>query len=213
MMKRVILLLSLVLGGCSLLSAQEVGRWSIGLSGLSGSAGPSLHAVKITETKLMPSVHYRLFGDLSLGIALDLPLSKPKKFENRVLSTSAVELQLRQGLSLYKGLKISLTAVGMVGTTGAYRSELGGPWWRGPHKNIEYRWLVGLRPSIAYAFGTHWGLELGYGFVGYRSQKELGHTAYLPGTSKDETYPKGAWGFDAGASWANSLRLGLTYSF
>lgn len=225
MIKKIIVGLALLAGICVSAEAQNIGRWTFSLSGVSGDVNSVWHLYSevekahITETKLIPSLRYRLWGGLSVGVALDLPLSRPKDKLVRSLSTSAVELQLSQRIPLYRGLSFSLSAVGLIGHTGAYHSDRGVENVSGEmylcatYDHIRLRWLAGLRPTLSYSFGRHWAVELGYGFWGYRSQEDVWHTAYrVYEPAKSKTYPKGAWGFDAGATWANSLRIGVAYT-
>lgn len=204
------------------LSSQEHKKWTVSLSENCGYVENNSYDLnKYFNITLIPSIRYNFTPNISLGVSALLPLAKANKDSYSYSYTTGGELYLKGSFEVWHNLKLSLSAVGLVGITGPYKVVnqlllISSPFPPDDprHKNIEvkyqsYRWLVGLRPSISYNFNDNWSLKLGYGFLGYRSNKELGNTAIVEGSDP----PKGAWGFNSEMGWGNGFRIGIGYSF
>ena len=220
-MKR-FLLMSLALLACSslTLSAQEQKHWTMGLSALHGSLADDEHAQSIGQgVTFAPSIRYYFRPSWSVGVSALLPAAKSGD-PQALYYTTAGELSLRKDFELLPKFKLSLSAVGMCGLIGPYKHTKNMVEYAQPagsaavHGNLKlehqnYRYLFGLRPSISYQFTPNWELELGYGFLGYRSNADIDDTVYIKG----ERLKGAAWGFDNTLGWGNALRIGLLYSF
>lgn len=224
-MKKIILFLAF-LGLCygSRISAQEFKRWQFGVAGAYGKLQNDIHtdygnySVDAMGLTIMPSLRYYLNNNWSVAGALLLPVAT-KGGDYSVYYTTGVELSLRRDIEVVKGLKISLSAVALGGLTGPY-AVVRSRWdFALPialpvgeeisSSDVPFRWQIGVRPTVSYQFAnSSWGLELSYGFLGYRSREELSQNYSL---SHDA--PKGKFGFSSEMGWGNALRLGLTYSF
>lgn len=215
------LLLTLMLSGIGTrLSAQEgYDRWAIGLSGVYGDLGNGQGDKGLA---FVPSVRYQFAKDWSVTGSLLLPLATEKS-DHSHFYTTGLELGLRRDFEIMPKLRLSLSAVGMWGIMGPYK-VVNEPFWgvdSSPYppghpstpkidlKIHDTRYLVGLRPSISYQFASRWSVELGYGFLGYRSSKSNDDTDVLVGKKKREM----TWGWNDEMCWGNSLRLGVSYSF
>lgn len=217
-MRRIGLLLCVTLALVSLgtrLSAQEdYKRWTIGLSGVYGDLGNGEGNKGLT---FVPSVRYQFAKDWSASGALLLPLASERS-DYAPYYTTGLELGVRRDFEVMPKLRLSLSAVGMWGIVGPYEVVHypieASPYPPGHPKHVavevtarDTRYLVGLRPSVSYRFTSRWSVELGYGFFGYRSSKDIGKTISLSNEFK------GAWGWNDEMGWGNSLRLGVSYSF
>ena len=198
-MKRFLLMsLALLAYSTLTLSAQEQKHWTVGLSALHGSLADDEHAQSIGQgVTFAPSIRYYFRPSWSVGVSALLPAAKSGDPQ-----------------ALY------YTAVGMCGLIGPYKHTKKMVEYTQPvgsadvHGNLKlehqnYRYLFGLRPSISYQFTPNWELELGYGFLGYRSNADIDDTVYIKG----ERLKGAAWGFDNTLGWGNALRIGLLYSF
>lgn len=192
------------------LSAQEdYKRWTIGLSGVYGDLGNGKGNNGLT---FVPSVRYQLAKDWSASGALLLPLATEQS-DYAEYYTTGLELGVRRDFEVAPRLRLSLSAVGMWGIIGPYEKVVlcaspyprESPYWV-DLRSQKHRYLVGLRPSVSYQFTSRWSVELGYGFVGYRSSRDIGEVIYVSGKLK------GAWGWNDEMGWGNSLRLGVAYS-
>lgn len=211
-MKRLLLSLVLLFALASQAVAQDFKRWTIQVAGAYGTSREDLFT-KIHSFALTPSIRYNLSPNLGAGLALHLPMAFPRS-ENSIYHTSGIELQLRPSLEVLPQFRISLSLIGLLGTLGAYENAEvyvdapPGPFHKPlDYRRIRYRWEVGLRPSISYQFSPKWAVELGYGFIGYRSQRDLDDVFYI------NEVPPGSWGLDDQGAWGNALRFGLSYSF
>lgn len=177
---------------------------------------------------VVPSVAYGFNKNLSLGASFLLPLATEKN-EVATAYTSGCELYLNGHIELFSNFRVSLSLIGMLGTTGAYKSFKGDNRysskyadWDSPYfdpyyedgevRYQSYRWQVGLRPSISYHITPNWFFELSYGLLGYRSHKDLCHN-YSVNEPLNNGRRRGAWGFNSELGWGNALRLGIGYSF
>ncbi|KGN70275.1 outer membrane beta-barrel protein [Porphyromonas sp. COT-239 OH1446] len=215
-MKRLTLLVLCLLSGLwTNLSAQDHPRWTIGLSAQYGTL--ARESDRTMGAALIPSVRYHFGSSWSVGGALHLPLASARG-DWAVCHTTGLELSLSRGFELLPQLRLTLSAVGLWGITGPYKVVSntvdaalppGDPGYG--KLRVDYqssRWLVGLRPGLSYRFARGWSVELGYGLLGYRSNKMLDETYTFDGKSRE-----GAWGFNTEAGWGNGLRVGLSYSF
>lgn len=234
-------LMGLLLFGISLV-AQESKRWTIGLSFEYGLLTHKPIKPKHPQGYLIvPSLRYNFDNNWSIGLNVLLPLKNTTKYTSlasfyKVVEgfhyTTGGELFATKSIEPIRRLRISLSAVTLLGITGNYKqikfpigvygsnsssgqsnSDIEGS--RVVHK--YWRWAVGLRPKISYQFSPTWGIELGYGFWGYRSQKDMVHDSYYNRYyykgKKESTPTSGAWGFNRQVGWGNGLKVGLTWSF
>ena len=226
-MKRIILLLVFLGLGLNL-SSQEHKKWTVSLSENCGQVDRDFidfrykNINSFQNITLVPSIRYNFTPYISLGLSALLPIVIEKD-EYAPSYTTGGELYVKGALEVLPNLKLLLSAVGMVGITGPYKVLKEDIRWEcalppdSPYHGMcktpdieyqTYRWLVGLRPSISYNFNPNWSLELGYGFLGYRSNKRLSATTIIDGVK-----PKGAWGFNSEMGWGNGLNIGIGYSF
>ncbi|KGN70276.1 outer membrane beta-barrel protein [Porphyromonas sp. COT-239 OH1446] len=215
-MKRLTLLVLCLLSGLwTNLSAQDHPRWTIGLSAQSGTLIENNFRPKAAA--LTPSVRYHFGSRWSVGGALLLPWATAKS-DRAVCYTTGLELSLQRAFEVKRDLHLTLSAVGLWGITGPYEvvsntvvaslSPLDPNYGK---LRIDYqssRWLVGLRPGLSYRFARGWSAEVSYGLLGYRSNKVLDETHTSDGESRE-----GAWGFNTEVGWGNGLRVGVSYSF
>lgn len=202
-MKRIILLFMISMFGVSLVSAQNIKRWTVDVSFLTGSV---YHDALYPNTKgsaLVPSVFYSIGSNRSVGLSLLLPLANEDTEYSHSYTTGA-ELSFKQDFEIPPKFKVSLSALGMFGVTGPYKGVkdhvVGGT-------SIEFyttRWLVGIRPNISYQITPKWSANLSYGFLGYMSDNDI---------SNNYVKNSGKWGFNDEMGWGNSLRVGFSYSF
>lgn len=231
-MKKVLYsLLGLLLLGANLV-AQETKHWTIGLTVEHGRLSHEYDELGKGDV-LIPSIRYNFNNNWSVGLNALLPLSTTKDTSVRSFSkivrglhyTTGGELSVTKSIEPIRKLKISLSAVALLGIIGNYKKleyqfVYGGNGLYGQHnsntdtysvvRHKHWRWAVGLRPKVSYQFSPTWGVELSYGFWGYRSQNEMIQDSYYL-EEKDST--SGAWGFNDELGWGNGWRLGITYSF
>lgn len=69
-----------------------------------------------------------------------------------------------------------------------------------------YRWQIGVSPQLSLGLWGGLSLQASYGFLGYFSHKDVGYSS----RSQNKF---GYLGFSDDASFSNSLRLGLSYTF
>lgn len=201
-MKRIILFFMISMLGVSLVSAQNIKRWTVDVSFLTGSV---YHDALYSDTKgsaLVPSLFYNISSNRSVGLSLLLPLANEDTEYSHSYTTGA-ELSFKQEFEILPKFKISLSALGMFGVTGPYKA-ITGYMIGGKVDYDKTRWLVGIRPNISYQITPNWSANLGYGFLGYMSDNDI-----------EDTYVKnsGKWGFNDEMGWGNSLRVGVNYSF
>lgn len=212
-MKRLTLLLCLALGLHLSLWGQGFQRWTIGLSSMYEELEGHSDSRGVV---LVPSLRYNLAPGWSIGSAFLLPLATIEHASAK-LFTTGVELSLRREMEVAPNLLLSLSAVGLWGIIGPYE-KMGAPCCaimprmgstERPEVHVQsYRWLVGLRPAVSYRFSSRWRMELGYGFLGYRSNKDLDDTYRVEDDKRID-----AWGLNAQMGWGNSFRLGVGYTF
>lgn len=195
-------------------NAQENHRWTIGFSASYARLDPVFSDKGLV---FLPSLRYHLDRDWSLGLSLHLPDAN-KNHNLAILYTTGAEVGLRREVELFPRLRLGLSAIALIGLTGPYTaiklpydtssvpSER--PYYSADIDYQSIRWQVGLRPSLSYRFAKAWGVELSYGFLGYRSHEDLWTNAIINGKR-----PKGAWAWNDQFGWGNALRFGLTYSF
>lgn len=223
-MKRVIYIVMLLWFAFNL-KAQEYKKWTVSVSQIYGKVQSKTIDRGFV---VVPSVAYGFNKNLSLGASFLLPLATEKS-EVAIAYTTGCELYLNGHLELFSNFRVSLSAIGMLGTTGAYKSLKAyndyhwtyvnenstyfDPYYEdGEVRYQSYRWQIGLRPSVSYHITPNWFFELSYGFLGYRSHKNLCHN-YSVNEPLNNRRPRGAWGFNSEMGWGNGLRIGLGYSF
>lgn len=217
-MKKVLYsLLGLLLLGANLV-AQETKHWAVGLAVEHGRLSHK-HDDLGKDASFIPSLRYNFNNNWSVGVGALLPLSTTKDSSRGLHYTTGGELNVTGSIEPIRRLKLSLSAVGLLGITGNYKVHeftrilTGGCWIaddRKPTDHKHWRWAVGFRPKVSYLFSPTWGVELSYGFWGYRSQRDIVRDTYhLEGDER----PAGAWGFNDELGWGNGWRLGITYSF
>lgn len=202
-MRRIILLFLISMLGVSLVSAQNIKRWSVGAAFATGVVFHDYsYGNSPKGSALVPSLFYNISSNRSVGISLLLPLAN-EDTEYSHSYTTGLELSFKQDVEILPKFKISLYALGMFGVTGPYKAITGYMIGGNPKYNTT-RWLVGIRPNISYHITPNWSVNLGYGFLGYMSDNDI-----------DETIVEnsGKWGFNDEMGWGNSLRVGVSYSF
>lgn len=201
----------LLLASQTVIHAQEVKRWAVGLQGqnilhsIFGENGRNDKA----EVSLMPSIAYNISPYLSAGVSAVISIKG-----HDIYSMMGGEAFISAHSPRFKGFSLSLSPVFGMGTIpGGYTYEteyrrMGEP--DSPTKTVRYRYYAGIRPTLNLHFNSSWALHLGYGFWGYRSidipESEIS-------SSVIQNNPKSYWGFSDSPSYANGLRLGVSYSF
>lgn len=200
-MKRLVFFLMLLLVSSGVLKAQELKRWTIGVS-----FSPS----KTDEdgAKLLPSIAYNFNSWLSAGAELNLPLK-----DRGVYSSTGAEVFVAFHTPRLGGFSLTLAPVLGGSMIGAYSfSKEGG--LRPVCSAIEpeprrYRWYVGFRPTLSHAFSDRWAVSFAYGLYGYRSHTELWNIYRHKGEFEDSS----TTGFTTSATYSSNIRLGVRYSF
>lgn len=230
-MKRLLFFVILLLAPYSLLQAQELKRWTIGLNVSSGTQNlPEELTTWDDGYKLFPSVAYNFKPWLSVGAELHLPLQ-----DRGLFSSTGAEFFVALRSPSLAGFRLTLAPVIGGSIIGAYKFSdkysIGIDSYRGPSGSpahdeaamrelyarlgtLRYRWYVGLRPTLSYTISDKWSVSLSYSLLGYRSHSLL-MQLYYPYDKEDFAFLKdeGAWGFTTQATYNSSLRLGVSYSF
>lgn len=190
------------------LQAQDFKRFTVSLSYLSADASVGKDDNNI-EKKLLPSIAYNFTPWLSAGLEANLPLR-----DNGVYSSTGGEVFVSFHSPSVKRFRLSLSTVFGYNIVGAYKHykglsrHIGIPDYYAFASPLKERWHVGLRPTLSYSITNGLAAHIGFGFLGYRSHKELNYNDIYQGEK-----PTGAWSFTASPTYSSSLRLGLSYSF
>lgn len=204
------------------LQAQDFKRFTVSLSYLSADASVGKDDNNV-EKKLLPSIAYNFTPWLSAGLEANLPLR-----DNGVYSSTGGEVFVSFHSPSVKRFRLSLSTVFGYNIVGAYKhyknlkaytffAPLGGlPDGYESPTPLKERWHIGLRPTLSYFISPSLAINVSFGFLGYRSHKQLNNNIVLHDNidfHKKIERITGAWGFTASPTYSSSLRLGLSYSF
>lgn len=203
--------------------AQSVRRWSVGVELVGNKIGEVSNLWhegykhrNSAEIKIVPSLSYNISPSLSAGVALQLPVT-----DRSLASMASAELFVRKSYTVLPRLSISLTAVGGVGTVGFYENvettpafDCGSSTNLPQYSFIRARYYAGLRPSVAYQIGERVAVSLGYGFLGYLSNGDVGTSlsGHYDWDALGDDVSSSFFGFSRHATYGNGLRLGLRLS-